>query len=402
MEHTSNCIDQAEPADIRPRDAAERRMSRYLGRVATGPELSRDLSAAEARDAMEMVLRGEVDRAQAAVLLIALRMKRESHDELVGVLAALRTVAERSVAAVPDVVDMAEPYNGYVRHLPAAPFMPAMLAACNVPAVLHGCVESGPKWGVTAHRILSAAGARVDLDSAAAAGKLADAGWAYIDLPGFCAPLAALARLRTLIVKRPCLSLLEKLIAPVEGSARTHMWIGYAHTGYPEICERLGRHFGYASMLAVRGVEGGVLTSLSGRVRAMRYMGDHALEPVEIAAGEAVGRSELRAPPLPAPAGHGASRPTDEGDRDDSGPLPIALLEQWADSAAQAGMAALAGQPGPTADMLIIGAAAMLRHLGRVDDLASGAAMARAAIASGEALRRFRALAADPAIAPRS
>src|SRR5690606_23826003 len=145
----------------------------------------------------------------------------------------------------------AEPYNGYVRHLPAAPFVPAVLAACGVPCVLHGCVASGPKWGVTAHGILAAAGARVDASAAQAAERVGRVGWAYVDLARFCAPLAGLARLRSLIVKRPCLSLLEKLIAPVRArdGGRTHLWVGYAHKGYPEILETLARGFGYDSML---------------------------------------------------------------------------------------------------------------------------------------------------------
>ena len=361
-------------------------MAGYLGRIATGPELSKDLAEDEARDGMALILRGEVDAVQAAVFLIALRMKRETHEELCGVLAALRDSAARAVAPVDDLVDMAEPYNGYVRHLPAAPFMPAVLAACDLPCVLHGCRESGPKWGVTAHRILAAAGARIDLGSDEAAARVGQAGWAYVDMQRFCAPLAGLARLRSLIVKRPCLSLLEKLIAPVRARGRTHLWVGYAHRAYPEILRDLARDFDYASMLAVRGVEGGVLTSLTGRVRGERAWGEGALEPVSIDAPEALDTTPgERAPALPpepdVPAGHagGTGRPDP------------ATVERWAAQAAEAGRAALAGHPGPTADMLVLGAAAMLRHLGRVPDLAAGAAMARRVLQDGTARARFEA-----------
>lgn len=383
-------------------------MSRYLGRIATGPTLSKDLGRDEARDAMDMILAGAVDPAQAAVFLIALRMKRETHDELHGVLDALRASASRVRAPVDDVVDMAEPYNGYVRHLPAAPFVPALLAACGAPCVLTGCRDAGPKWGVTGHRILAAAGARVDATPEQAAARVGQIGWAYLDLPRFCPPLAALGRLRTLIVKRPCLSLLEKLIAPIEPRAggRAHLWIGYAHREYPEILERLARAAGYASMLAVRGVEGGVTTSVAGRVRGARFRGDGALEDVSIDAAAALGAlSEQRMPALPPDAEPG--QPAEPGDARDAAGAPAgeqgaddegaghapsaARVDRWARAAAAAGRAALDGQPGPTADMLVVAAATMLHHLGRARDLAEGAAQARAALADGSARARFEA-----------
>ncbi len=386
-----------QPDDLRPRTDAQRRLTRYIGRIATGPTLSKDLTRDEARDAMSQILAGDADPAQAAVILIALRMKRETHDELCGVLDALRASAVRASAPVDELVDMAEPYNGYLRHLPAAPFVPAVLAACGVPCVLHGCRDAGPKWGVTGHRILAAAGTRVDVTPAEAAARVAGAGWAYVDLPRFSPPLAALARLRSLIVKRPCLSLLEKLIAPItpRPGGRIHLWIGYAHREYPEILERLARDSGYASMLAVRGVEGGVTTSTAGRVKGARFSDPGPLEEVTIDAAEALGGlTVLRMPELPPnpPGPDTPDAPPDAAGDEGAGSAPsVARLTAWADAAAVAGRAALDGQPGPTADMLVVAAAAMLHHLGRVPDLAQGAAQARASLTSGSARARFEA-----------
>ncbi|ACY17192.1 Glycosyl transferase, family 3-like protein [Haliangium ochraceum DSM 14365] len=375
-------------------------MAGYLGRIATGPTLSKDLGREEARDGMRMILRGEVGAAQAAVFLIALRMKRESHDELCGVLEALRESASVARAEVDTLVDMAEPYNGYVRVLPMAPFVPAVLAACEVPCVLHGCRDAGPKWGVSAHRILAAAGARVDLSPGEAAARVAGAGWAYVDLPRFCPPLDSLALLRRQIVKRPCLSLLEKLIAPVRPRAGggLHLWVGFAHREYPEILERLAREFGYASMLAVRGVEGGVTTSITGRMRAASFAGEQPLAELQVDAGAL--RSASPAPSdgdgpagaeLPALADIGAD---DQHTRNRPG-LGIgpstARVSLWAAAAAAAGRAAFDGAPGDGADALALAAGAMLRHLGRVDELEDGVARARAALSSGAARAAFEA-----------
>ena len=62
------------------------RMRSYLQRVATGPEMSKPLSRAAARDAMNLIIEGRVDPVQAGIYLIAMRMKRETDEENLGSL----------------------------------------------------------------------------------------------------------------------------------------------------------------------------------------------------------------------------------------------------------------------------------------------------------------------------
>lgn len=354
---------------------AERRMAGFLARVATGPRMSKDLDAGEAREAMELILDGRVDPAQAAAFLIAMRMKRETDDELRGVLDAIRSRSARAVADVDDLVDVAEPYGGHVRHLSPVAFVPAVVAACGVPCVLHGVREAGPKWGLTPHRVLAAAGRAVALAPAAAAARVAepDVGWAYVDLPQICPGLAALARLRALIVKRPCLSLVEKLIAPVSGR-RTHLVAGYTHRSYPDILYALAGHAGYASLLAVRGVEGGVVPSLAAARAAVRASAGGELEELSLDPAAAGGPYPQQAPPLPELSGE-VTRPE--------------VLDALAAAAARAGEAALAGAAGPTREALAVAAAAILHHVGRAASLADGVARARDALDSGAARARF-------------
>ena len=64
-------------------------MRSVVGRVATGPEYSKNLSFEEARDTLKYILRDQIDPVQSAVYLIALRMKRETSDENGGSLQAL-------------------------------------------------------------------------------------------------------------------------------------------------------------------------------------------------------------------------------------------------------------------------------------------------------------------------
>ena len=53
-------------------------MKSVIQRIATGPELSKNISREEAKQTMLDILNDEIDPVQAAIFLIALRMKRET------------------------------------------------------------------------------------------------------------------------------------------------------------------------------------------------------------------------------------------------------------------------------------------------------------------------------------
>src|SRR5262249_31410666 len=149
----------------------------------------------EARDGMSLILERKVEPIQAAVFLIALRMKRESDDENRGVLEAVRSSTRAATADVDDLADVADPYDGFTRHLPASPLLPALLASCGVPTVSHGCDRLGPKFGVTHRQILAAARAPVGLTPDQAARRITNSriGWAYVDQEVYCPGLHDLA-----------------------------------------------------------------------------------------------------------------------------------------------------------------------------------------------------------------
>lgn len=339
-------------------------MDSILQRIATGPELSKDISREEARAGMRLVLEGEVDPVQAGVFLIALRMKRETDEENLGLLEAIREATHRVTAPLDEVVDLGDPYDGYKRTLPAAPFLPPLLAACGVAAVSHGVERMGPKYGVTHRQVLRAAGLPVDLAPEEAAARLSDPaiGWAYVDQKVFCPKLYALAGLRSLIVKRPAITTAEVLAGPVRGRLKTHLVTGYVHKAYPRVYAMLARHAGFDSALLVRGVEGGVIPGLRQSAKVFHYHDRGEEHAVEF--------------PL-ADLGIGSSEPVLDNDVE-------------AATAAQAGRAALAGAPSPARDGLLVGAALVLWHLKRHESLESAVRAVRAVLDSGAAAQRLR------------
>ena len=358
-------------------------MRSIIQRIATGPELSKDLSRDEARRGMSLVLDGKVEPVRAAVFLIALRMKRETDDENLGILDAVLETTGTVTAPVDEVVDLSDPYNGFNRNLPVSAFLPAVLAACGVPAISHGVESMGPKFGATHHRVLAACGAPVASTPQEVCARLADpeAGWAYCDQSVFNPKLHALAGLRSLIVKRPALATVEVMAGPVRGRRRTHVVTGYVHKPYARIYMVLARSAGFDSALIVRGVEGGIIPSLrqGAKVWTCHDGGDD--READVSPGMPGIEQAVRAVPLPEGiAGYRRKRDDTGGEVDG---LAIAR------AAARAGLEALDGAPGPARDSLVYGAALILRHTGRARGLAEGAALARAALDEGRARACF-------------
>ncbi len=374
-------MDRGSSLSNAPAAAADAALMRsIIQRIATGPELSKDITREEARAGMRLVLEGRVDPVQAGIFLIALRMKRETDDENLGVLDAIRDATERATAAVDEVMDVADPYDGYNRMLPAGPFLPAALAACGLPAISHGVERVGPKFGVTHRQVLRAAGAAVNLSVADAAARLAEArvGWAYVDQRMFCPKLHDLAQLRTLIVKRPAITTVEVLAQPIRGRRRTHIITGFVHKPYPRIYAVRARAAGFDSALIVRGTEGGVIPSLRASGKVFYYHDRGADQELDLAPAD-FGIEPLRGAPLPAAE--------DGGDGDRRAPLDT---EGAAKAAAAAGLAALNGAPGPVRDSLVCAAALCLKHVGRFETLHAAADAVRTALDDGTAHARFQ------------
>ncbi|HYN79443.1 MAG TPA: anthranilate phosphoribosyltransferase [Lamprocystis sp. (in: g-proteobacteria)] len=359
-------------------------MRSIIQRIATGPELSKDIALDEARAGMAAILAAQVDPVQAGIFLIALRMKRESDDELRGILDAVRDATSAVVADVDDVVDIGDPYDGYNRCLPAAPFLAPLLAECGVPALTHGAAAVGPKFGVTHRHVLEAAGVPINLDTQAAAARLADPtrGWTYLDQRAFCPALHALVDLRTTVVKRQALTTVEVLARPIHGRRHTHLVTGYVHKPYPRIYALLARHAGFDSALLVRGVEGGVIPSLRQTGTCFNYQGRGEEQAFDIDPAAMGIEQAVRAVPLPDDLPQ-STRPGDD--------IAVAVdVPATARAAAEAGLAALTGVRGPTYDSLVFSAALVLWHLGREPSMAAAAGRVREALDSGGAARRVR------------
>lgn len=337
-----------------------------IKKVATGPHLSKDLSREEAYAATMEILSGEAEAVRAAIFFIAMRMKRETNEENLGILEALQAMTERQEADVDDLLIFADPYNGFNRHCPVTVFLPAVLAATGLPAVSQGVFEMGPKFGVTHAQVLKLAG--YDNNQSVSTGVEAvnhsDIGWAYLDQAQASPAVYALQDLRTQMIKRPSIATLEKMLMPVKATARTHLAIGFVHKEYPAILSWLAAEFGYYSAFIARGLEGGIVPTLRDSSNNHRML-DGEMQDCQLD-----------------PADFGIEQDT-RGVKVDDGVTAERTLEE--------GLQALSGQTGPAYDSLVYGAAIALWHTGLQPSQQQAADYVRSIIHSGKAKAHFEA-----------
>lgn len=141
-----------------------------LGAVVAG----RDLSIGEAEWAMSRVMAGEATSAQLAALLVALRIKGETVDEIVGFRdAVLANAAPLSVS--PDVLDIVgtggDPYGAVLNISSVAS---VIAAAAGVPVVKHG--NRGASSASGASDVLQALGLNLDITTERVAEVLGEVG----------------------------------------------------------------------------------------------------------------------------------------------------------------------------------------------------------------------------------
>jgi len=343
-----------------------------IQRIATGPELSKNIGLEEASTAMSAILDGEIDDVQSAIFLIALRMKRETIEENFGILDALLQATGRQQADVEDLVDLGDPYSGYNRSIPISAFLPPLLAELGLPCIIHGLDAVTPKFGLTHKHVNQALGNNTELSIGEAKAQLEDSnkGWAYLDQSCYCAPLHDLVPLRNKIVKRTVVNTVESLVGPIRAK-RTHSILGFVHKPYPPIYASLTARAGFDTSLVIRGVEGGVVPSLRQKGLMISYVGEVEKSRVEIDPKAMGIEQALRAIAFP-------SNMTTENNKTILAEHTVTL-----------GRSALAGERGLFYDGLVYATSLILWHLEKFTDLSSAADYVREVLDSGRAVTRL-------------
>ena len=147
-----------------------------LAKVVLGQDLSRD----EARAAMRSLVAGEATSSQIAAFAIALRMKRETPDEVAGLAEVMRDAATR-VDAGPDVVDVVGTGGDGAGTFNISTLSALVLASAGARVAKHGNRSVTSACG--AADFLEAIGVAIDLPPAGVARCVEETGFGFMFAP---------------------------------------------------------------------------------------------------------------------------------------------------------------------------------------------------------------------------
>src|SRR3990172_8959037 len=313
--------------------------------VTHGRSLSEDEAAAVMRDIMS----GEATPAQVGAFLVALRLKGETVDEVVGMARVMREHALKvpvSEEALVDTCGTGGDASGTFNVSTAAAFV---VAAAGARVAKHGNRAMTSACGSA--DVLEALGAKIDLGPEQVARCLREVGFGFMFAQAFHPAMKHVAGPRREIGVRTVFNVLGPLTNPA-GAAHQLLGVARAEPA-PLLAEALGR-LGARHALVVHGHGGLDELSLSGP-SAVHELRDGALREYAVSA-EDVGLS-----PAPNEAVRGGS----------------------AEENAAALRGVMDGKAGPLRDITLLNAAAALVAADLAGDLRDGVALAARAVDSG-------------------
>jgi anthranilate phosphoribosyltransferase len=321
-----------------------------IAKVATGATLTR----AEAATAFDRMMSGEATPSQMGALLMGLRLRGETVDEITGAVTTMRAKM-LGVKAPPDAIDVVGTGGDASGSFNISTCAAFIVAGAGVPVAKHGNRALSSKSG--AADVLVALGVTIELAPDQVGRCIREAGIGFMFAPAHHPAMKNVGPTRVELGTRTIFNLLGPLSNPA--SVKRQM-IGAFSKQWIEPMAQVLKNLGSESIWVVHGSDGldEITTSGTTSVAALE---NGVVRTFEIS-------------------------PEDAG-------LPRANADtlRGGDAAhnAKALLDVLQGKPGAFRDVAIINAAAALIVAGKAKDLKAGAALAAQAIDDGEAEGRL-------------
>ena len=321
-----------------------------IAKVATGATLSRE----EAAGAFDRMMSGEATPSQMGGLLMALRMRGETVEEITGAVTTMRAkmLGVKAPADAVDVVGTGGDASGSFNISTCAAFI---VAGAGVPVAKHGNRALSSRSG--AADVLQALGVKIELNAEQVGTCICDAGIGFMFAPAHHPAMKNVGPTRVELGTRTIFNLL----GPLSNPARVkRQMIGTFSKQWVEPMAQVLKNLGAESVWVVHGSDGLDEITTAG--------------PTTVAALE-----------------NGKIRTFEVGPEDAglSRAKPEALHGGDAEHNARALLDVLKGKTGPFRDVAILNAAAALIVAGKAKDLKQGATLAAKSIESGEAEGRL-------------
>ena len=178
-----------------------------LAKVATGAGLDR----AEARRAFDDLLSGEVTPVQAGAFLMALKVRGEAPDEIIGAVEAMRA-RMLPVHAVPGAIDVVGTGGDHSGSYNVSTLAAIIVAACGLPVAKHGNRAATSRSG--AADVLAALGVRIGLTPDELSLCLAEAGLCFMFAQTHHGAMRHVAPVRAELPTRTIFNMLGPLANP--------------------------------------------------------------------------------------------------------------------------------------------------------------------------------------------
>jgi anthranilate phosphoribosyltransferase len=324
-----------------------------IAKVASGAAMSRE----EAAGVFDLMMAGEATPSQMGGLLMGLRVRGETVDEITGAVSAMRAkmIKVDAPANAIDVVGTGGDASGSYNISTCAAFV---VAGAGVPVAKHGNRALSSRSG--AADVLQALGVRIDLAPDTVARCIREAGIGFMFAPAHHPAMKNVGPTRVELGTRTIFNLLGPVSNPA-GVKR--QMVGVFSRQWIEPIAQVLSNLGSQAAWVVHGSDGLDEITTSG--------------PTSVAALE---NGKVRTFEI-SPEDAGLKRSTAE-----------TLRGGDAEANASALLNVLKGKPGPFRDVALLNAAAALIVAGLAKDLKGGVAMAQKAIDSGEAEGRLERL----------
>jgi anthranilate phosphoribosyltransferase len=318
------------------------------------------LSVEEAEDLMGRMMDEELTPVQLAGVLVALRAKGETPDEVVGFARAMRARARpiEIAAALADTCGTGGDNSGTFNISTTAALI---VAACGQPVAKHGNRAASGRCGSA--DVLEALGVDISLPPEGVARCITEVGVGFLFAPAFHPAMKFAGVPRRELGIRTIFNLLGPLTNP---AIPRFQLLGVSSESLPDLMAGALQRLGVEHALVVHSADGLDEISLSGPTTVREIVGD------EILAYE-IGPEDFDIEPAEPDAVKGGDVETN-----------VAILQEVLD-----------GRRGPTRDAAVINAAAALYAAGKAQNLREGARLAERVLDNGTAritLDRLRAV----------
>ena len=326
-----------------------------IGKVATGAVLTRE----EAADAFDRVMSGEATPSQMGGLLMALRVRGETVDEITGAVSAMRAKMLR-VKAPADAVDVVGTGGDGSGSVNVSTCASLIVAGSGVPVAKHGNRALSSKSG--AADVLAALGVNVNITPEHVGKCIAETGIGFMFAPTHHPAMKNVGPTRVELATRTIFNLLGPLSNP---AGVTRQMVGVFSKHWMQPLAQVLKNLGAESVWVVHGSDGLDEITLTG--------------PTHVAALE---KGNIRTFEV---------TPEDGGLRRATG---AELKGGDAQANAKSLRAVLEGKPSAYRNVALLNAAAAFIVAGKAKDLKEGVALGVKSLDSGAAMEKLKRLVA--------